>query len=178
MQEPARTTHLDGPFPDDLAQLGNVIILLDSSPQVPVIVRLDRCWFTPESSLGRGGVGWSRGRRRAHTCTHRHTRVHTCMSRMAVPARSGPGSHGCGWGCSTGQRPHSGSPAGHPRAQPGRPAPGFGRKDPATQGWPCRWSGVGGRLRKEGWSGQTLLMPLRETGPHCFFGRTWYRTGG
>lgn len=53
VQEPAGRTHLDGSLPNDLAQLGNVVILLDGCPQVPVIVRLDCCGFTPKSSLGR-----------------------------------------------------------------------------------------------------------------------------
>lgn len=53
MREPAGRTHLDGSLPNDLAQLGNVVILLDGCPQVSVIVRLGCCRFTPKSSLGR-----------------------------------------------------------------------------------------------------------------------------
>lgn len=56
MQEPIERAHLDGTLPNDLAQLGNVIILLDGCPQIPVIIRLDCCWFTPKSSVGAGGA--------------------------------------------------------------------------------------------------------------------------
>lgn len=60
--EPVGRAHLDRPLTNDLAQLGNVVILLDGSPQVSVIIRLDGCWLTPKSSLGRGDFSWSRGR--------------------------------------------------------------------------------------------------------------------
>lgn len=167
MQKPAGRAHLDGSLPNDLAQLGNVVVLLDGCPQVPVIIRLDCCWFTPKSSLGRGDISRSRGRPHAHVCTHTQGSgynpppsspkepsslagsgkdllyLHPVPHGCPPPApSSGQGSHGCGWGYSIGLRSHSGSPAGRPHAQPGRPAPGSGRKDPATRGWPCRW-GVG-----------------------------------
>lgn len=71
VQEPIGRTHLDGAFPNDLAQLGNVVVLLDGCPQVPVIIRLDCCWFTPKSSLGRGDISRAGGRHHTHMHTYR-----------------------------------------------------------------------------------------------------------
>lgn len=128
--------HLNGPLSDDLTQLGDVVVFLDGCSQVPVVGRLDCRGLTPKSSLGEreGGTGWSRG-----------------VDSLGSPARGSPskgpslaagcypGSHGCGWGCSTSLRSHSGSRGGRPRARPAQPAPGSGRRGPATQGWLCGW---------------------------------------
>lgn len=76
VQEAAGRTHLDGPLPNDLAQLGNVVILLNGCPKVPVVIGLDRCWFTPKCSLGRGDISWSKGRSdnsRTYACTRTHS---------------------------------------------------------------------------------------------------------
>lgn len=174
VQEPIERTHLDGTLPNDLAQLGNVIVLLDGCPQIPVIIRLDSCWFTPKSSLGRGDVSWTRGTQGRGAPPREPSSLASGSkdlpslsyllahpSWLSTPAPgSGPGSRGCGWGCSTSQRSHSGSRAGHPHAQPGQPVPGSGRKDPATPGWPYRW-GVGwdeeGRL---GWTDDLPASPV------------------
>lgn len=48
---PALSTHLEGSLPHDLPQLGDVVVLLDGSPQVAIILGLGGGGLPPEGAL-------------------------------------------------------------------------------------------------------------------------------
>lgn len=85
---PQLSTHLDGSFPHDLPQLGDVVVLLDGCPQVAIIL-----------GLGGGGLP-AEGALREETAAQELPGVAATGTKMS---RRGRVSRGCAQGCSRGR---------------------------------------------------------------------------
>lgn len=68
-----RAAHLNGPVPHDLAQLGDVVVLLDGCPQVAVVFRLGCLRVPAKCALRR----LKNTQEQAHTSTVTHTQFRT-----------------------------------------------------------------------------------------------------